>query len=269
MKPVSLRAVAITIALTGALAASLAFFMGSNPEPHVATVAGGTGTNQQSASVASGVEPATDDEVEETSLPEPTPAELAEISKWYGSRGHYFEVDVASGYTGLINITHSYTSLSDAGLQILADANDLDATVLLADRTWVTVDEAEIAKGLQLHTKGAALGSTYSALQIGGRFFLQRRENKGNLISALAWYHFAAGRGDPAGNFSMNFALGSSALDDQVIERVCQRSAEIRRELEQERSFLGLPGYDDTPLPMPASMPEDPMFSAPFTCPGN
>lgn len=256
-----------------ALVALVAFLASSGPEPHTPTVAGGTGNKLRPVSIASPVEPADDHEVAGTSADEPTPAELAEISKWYGSRGYYFEVDMPSGYTGLIDVTHSYTSLSNADLQTLSDSNDLDATVLLADRALVSVEEAEIArriaKSIQLHTKGAALGSTYSALQIGGEFLVKRRDNEENLISALAWYHFAAGRGDPAGSSAMNFAIGSTELDGQTVEKVCRRSAEIRREMEQERASLGLPAYDDTPFPKPEGLPDDPLFSPPFICPGN
>lgn len=269
MKPEMLRAMTITTAVTGALVALLAFLANSNLDPHETVVVEGSGANRHSASVPPGVEPATDDEVQEISRQEPTPAALAEIAKWHASRGYYFEADLPSGYSGAITITHSYTTLSDGELRTLSDSNDLSATVLLADRTLATRDEVEISKGIQLHAKGAALGSTYSAIQIGSTFLGRGRDNEENLVSAMAWYHFAAGRGDPAGNSAMSFAFGSSEFDDETVARVCQRSAEIRREMEQERVLLGLPGYDDTPLPKPAGMPDDPLFSRPFICPGD
>lgn len=205
----------------------------------------------------------------ESGVPEIDPETQLKIAVWQRSRGHYLldAQSLPADYEGGFESIHPYTAYDDDTLRQLSDGGDMTATTMLADRFLLTDTKA----GIALHQKAAAMGSTYSLLKLAAehrsrQMAATEAAREENLVTALALYQVAVGRGDPAGLAGFNFASDGQQFTVEQGREICTKALVIRESLDAKRATMNLPPFDDMPSPIPESVRSMPLLARNLVC---
>lgn len=174
-----------------------------------------------------------------------------ESEEWYRSRGYYIDL---SAPTGIVQPTHPYQGYSDQTLEQLVDSGDMVAAAILGDRLLAKNNEENRQKGLSLHKEAVVLGSTYSAVILGGENLHRgmsgdAQSDFAKIRDGLAWYLYASHRGDAAGDYNFQQYVSSRNVTAAMINTACTQAKSLRVEFDAERRSRGLGEFDDSPFP--------------------
>ncbi|MDJ0938187.1 MAG: hypothetical protein QNJ00_00355 [Woeseiaceae bacterium] len=171
---------------------------------------------------------------------------------WELEHGYYRELP--SG-PGIVYPSHSYESLTTDSLEDLVDANDALAAAVLADRFVGSLDPAVVQKGLDLHKRAVALGSSYSANIIGSHYISKNIASDDpsstveRFTEGLAWFLVAADAGDPGNRMAFYLQVRDRDVSAEGFAAVCARAEEIAGEIDAVRNSVGLKPRKVDPMP--------------------